>query len=414
MKRRVVVTGMGTVNALGHNVNDTFEALINGENGIAQITQFNTETSKITIAGEVKDIDFSKYIDPKEVRRSDRFTNLGLVAAIEAYDQSKLSESRELLDPYRFGTYMASGIGGINTIYDETKVSIERGPKRISPFFIPKAIINLLGATIAIKYNAQGPNIPVVTACSSATNGIGEAYRAIKDNYIDVAFAGGSESAINEIGVGGFASLRALDPSNNPKTASRPFDATRAGFVMAEGAGVLVLEEYEFAKARGAKILAEIVGYGSTTDAHHMTAPEESGASVVRAINDAISSANIKPADIGYINAHGTSTMLNDKIETLAIKQSFKEYAYTVNISSTKSMLGHSLGATGGVESIAVIKALQTSMIPPTINYHNVSSDCDLNYTPNKAVKRDMKYGLNMNLGFGGQNAVVVFKKWED
>lgn len=414
MTRRVVVTGMGTVTPLGHNVEDTFNNLIAGKSGIDYITQFDTSTWRVNIAGEVKDLDFDKYLDPKEVRRSDRFTNLGVVAAIEAYDQSELARSRNLLDPYRFGTYMASGIGGLNTIFEDTKASVERGPKRISPFFIPKSIINLLGATIAIRFNAKGPNIPVVTACSAATNGIGEAYRAIKDNYLDVAFAGGSESALNEIGIGGFASLRALETSNDPSNASRPFDATRSGFVMAEGAGVLVLEEYEFAKARGAKILAEIVGYASTTDAHHITAPEETGQSVIKAIENAIASANITASEIGYINAHGTSTVLNDRTETLAIKKSFKEDAYKVNISSTKSMLGHALGATGAIESIAVIKALQTSMIPPTINYKNVSEDCDLNYTPNVAVKRDLKYGLNMNLGFGGQNAVLIFKKWEE
>ncbi|HHW79520.1 MAG TPA: beta-ketoacyl-ACP synthase II [Acholeplasmataceae bacterium] len=413
MKRRVVVTGMGMVTPLGHNVNDTIEALNNGENGIDSIKLFDTSNSKVKIAGEVKDIDFSNYMDRKDVKRSDRFTNLGLVAAIEAYNQADLEKDRNQIDPYRFGTYVASGIGGLNTIFEETTILLEKGPHRMSPFFIPKAIINLLGANISIKFKTNGPNIPIVTACSAATNAIGEAYKAIKDGYLDIAFAGGSEASINELGVGGFASLRALSTNEDPTKASKPFDKNRDGFVIGEGAGILILEEYELAKARGAKILAEIVGYGTTSDANHITAPEETGASVTKAINLAIEDAKIKHTDIGYINAHGTSTELNDKIETLAIKNAFKEHAYNINISSTKSMLGHSLGATGAVESIVIVKALETGIIPPTINYETKDSECDLNYTPNKAVKRDFDYGLNMNLGFGGQNAVLIFKKGE-
>lgn len=413
MKRRVVVTGMGMVTPLGHNVNDTIEALNNGENGIDFIKLFDTSNSKVKIAGEVKDIDFSKYMDRKDVKRSDRFTNLGLVAAIEAYNQADLEKDRNQIDPYRFGTYVASGIGGLNTIFEETTILLEKGPHRMSPFFIPKAIINLLGANISIKFKTNGPNIPIVTACSAATNAIGEAYKAIKDGYLDIAFAGGSEASINELGVGGFASLRALSTNEDPTKASKPFDKNRDGFVIGEGAGILILEEYKLAKARGAKILAEIVGYGTTSDANHITAPEETGASVTKAINLAIEDAKIKHTDIGYINAHGTSTELNDKIETLAIKNAFKEHAYNINISSTKSMLGHSLGATGAVESIVIVKALETGIIPPTINYETKDSECDLNYTPNKAVKRDFDYGLNMNLGFGGQNAVLIFKKGE-
>lgn len=413
MKRRVVVTGMGMVTPLGHNVNDTIEALNNGENGIDFIKLFDTSNSKVKIAGEVKDIDFSNYMDRKDVKRSDRFTNLGLVAAIEAYNQADLEKDRNQIDPYRFGTYVASGIGGLNTIFEETTILLEKGPHRMSPFFIPKAIINLLGANISIKFKTNGPNIPIVTACSAATNAIGEAYKAIKDGYLDIAFAGGSEASINELGVGGFASLRALSTNEDPTKASKPFDKNRDGFVIGEGAGILILEEYELAKARGAKILAEIVGYGTTSDANHITAPEETGASVTKAINLAIEDAKIKHTDIGYINAHGTSTELNDKIETLAIKNAFKEHAYNINISSTKSMLGHSLGATGAVESIVIVKALETGIIPPTINYETKDSECDLNYTPNKAVKRDFDYGLNMNLGFGGQNAVLIFKKGE-
>lgn len=413
MKRRVVVTGIGMVTPLGHNVEDTIKAINNGENGIDFIKLFDTTDSKVKIAGEVKDLDFSKYMDKREAKRADRFTNLGVIAAIEAYNNANLEKDRDMIDPYKFGTYVASGIGGLQTIFEETKVLIDKGPQRISPFFIPKAIINLLGANISIKYKTQGPNIPIVTACSASTNAIGEAYRAIQHGYVDVAFAGGSEASINELGVGGFASLRALSTNEDPTKASRPFDKHRDGFIIGEGAGMLILEDYELAKKRGAKIIAEVVGYGTTSDANHITAPEETGASVTKAINLAIEDAGINPNEIGYINAHGTSTELNDKIETLAIKNAFNEHAYDLNISSTKSMLGHSLGATGAIESIITINALNTGVIPPTINYETVDEGMDLNYTPNKAVEKELTYGLNMNLGFGGQNAVLIFKKGE-
>lgn len=413
MKRRVVITGVGMITPLGHNVLDTINNLNNGVSGIDFIKLFDPKDSKVKIAAEVKDLDFGDYLDRKEVKRADRFTNLGMIAAKEAYEQSGIDSYRNNIDPYRFGTYVASGIGGLETIFEETKVLLDKGPSRMSPFFIPKAIINLLGGNISIKYGTKGPNIPVVTACSASTNAIGEAFRSIKDGYIDIAFAGGSEASINELGVGGFASLRALSTNPDPKKASRPFDKNRDGFIIGEGAGMLILEEYELAKKRGAKILAEIIGYGTTSDANHITAPEETGASVTKAIELAIKDANIKPSDIGYINAHGTSTELNDKIETLAIKNAFKEHAKDLNISSTKSMLGHSLGATGAIESIVIIKALETGIIPPTINYETKDEGLDLNYTPNVSVKRDFKYGLNMNLGFGGQNAVLIFKKGE-
>ena len=414
MKRRVVVTGMGMVTALGHNVDDTINALNNGENGIDYITFFDTTNGKIKVAAEVKNLDFSDYMDKKDAKRADRFTNLGMVAAKEAYNQANLDKDRDTIDPYRFGTYVASGIGGLGTIFEETKVLMEKGANRVSPFFIPKAIINLLGGNISIKYGTKGANIPIVTACSAATNAIGEAYRAIKDGYIDIAFAGGSEASINELGVSGFASLRALSTSDTPSNASRPFDKNRDGFVIGEGAGMLIVEEYELAKRRGAKILAEIVGYSSTSDANHITAPEATGSAVTKAIELAIEDAKIDKTEIGYINAHGTSTELNDKIETLAIKNAFKEHAYKLSLSSTKSMLGHSLGATGAVESIVVIKALETGIIPPTINYETKDPECDLDYTPNKAGKTNTTYGLNLNLGFGGQNAVLIFKKGEE
>ena len=415
MKRRVVVTGTGMITSVGHNVKDTMDALNNGVSGIDFIKAFDPVNVKSKVAGEIKDLDLTDYIDRRDVKRGDRFINLGLIAADEAFKQSGIEIIKDQLDPYRFGTYAASGIGGIETIHEEGVTMVEKGAGRISPLFIPKSIINLLGGNISIKYGTKGPNIPVVTACSASTNAIGEAYRAIQDGYIDVAFAGGAEAAVNELAVGGFASLRALSTSTDPLTASKPFDKNRDGFVIGEGAGMLILEDLELAKRRGAKILAEVVGYGTTSDANHITAPEETGASVTKAIELALENAGLKPTDIGYINAHGTSTELNDKIETLAIKNAFKEHAYNLNISSTKSMLGHSLGATGAVESIVVINALQTGIIPPTINYETPDEGLDLNYTPNQAVKRDdLKYGLNMNLGFGGQNAVLIFKKWED
>lgn len=410
MKRRVVITGMGLVTPLGHSVQETFDNVIQGKNGIGYITLYDTSTSKVKIAAEVKDIDFTKYMDARDVRRQDRVTNLAMVAAKEAYEDSKIEGHIE--DPYRFGNFITSGIGGLNTIYEETVVAVTKGIDRVSPFFTPKAIINLIGANVSIKYGAKGPNLPVVTACSASTNAIGEAYRQIKDGYLDVAFAGGSESAINPIGVGGFSSLRALNMSNNPDEASMPFDKRRSGFVIGEGAGVVIVEELEHAKRRGAHIYAEIVGYGTTSDAFHITAPEDTAESIIKAINTALE--GINKDEVAYVNAHGTSTELNDKTETFALKQVFGNKAYDLNISSTKSMLGHSLGATGAVEAILTMKAMQNSLIPPTINYKEVDPDCDLNYTPNVAVRRDIKYALSINLGFGGQNAAITLKRYEN
>lgn len=411
-KERVVITGMGLVSPVGLTVDESFENMLKGVNGIDHITLYNTDNWKINIAGEVKHINFENYLDRKEAKRNDRVTNLALVAAQEAWTQSQLEGVT--IDPYRFGMFVGSGIGGLNTIFEETKKSVTRDPSRISPFFIPNAIINMVGAKLGMIYHAKGPNLPQVTACSAATNSLGEAYRNIKDGYLDVVMSGGSESPINEIGVGGFASLRALEPSNDPSRASRPFDATRGGFVIAEGAGIFILESYTHAKKRGAKILAEIVGYGTTADAYHMTAPDEEANGITRALQDALKDANIKPEEVSHINAHGTSTILNDKLETLGIKRAFGEHAKNININSTKSMTGHALGASGAIESVSVIKALETSMIPPTINYETPDPDCDLNYTVNKAVKRDMTYAMNVNVGFGGQNAALIFKRGED
>jgi 3-oxoacyl-[acyl-carrier-protein] synthase II len=408
-KRRVVITGMGLVSPVGNDVESSFKALVEGKNGIDFITLMDASEWKVKIAGEVKNLNFEDYIDKKEIRRADRVTNLGLVAATQAFEQSKLDLDK--IDPFRFGTFVGSGIGGLTTIFDETKTSVTRGQDRISPFFIPNSIINMVGAKIGIKYGAKGPNLPMVTACSAATNSIGEAFRYIRDGYLDVCFAGGAEAPINELGLGGFSSLKALDFSNDPEYASRPFDKTRTGFVIAEGAGVMILESYDHAVARNADIIAEVVGYGTTADAYHMTAPDEDAVGITACIELALKDANLKPEDLEYINAHGTSTVLNDRLETLGIKKALGDHAYNVSISSTKSMTGHALGAAGAIESIAVIKALETSLIPPTIHIRETDPDCDLDYTPNVYKKRDMTYGMNINIGFGGQNAAVIFKK---
>ncbi len=409
MKRRVVVTGMGLVSPVGNTVNESFENLVKGVNGIAMIKSYDTTDWKVKIAGEVKNLNFEDFIDKKEIRRNDRVANLALVATHEAYTQAKLEGAN--INPFKFGTFIGSGIGGLTTIFEEVKTSVTRGQDRISPFFIPNSIINLIGAKIGIKYGAKGANMPQVTACSAATNSIGEAFRNILHGYLDIAITGGAEAPVNEIGVGGFSSLKALNFSNDPEVASVPFDQRRSGFVIAEAAGILILEEYEHAKKRGAPILAEMVGYGTTSDAFHMTAPDDEATGIEACLKMAIEDANIQPSDIGYINAHGTSTLLNDKLETLGIKKAFGKHAYDVNISSTKSMTGHALGAAGAIETIAVIKALETGLIPPTIHLLQPDPECDLNYTPNVAVKRNLQYAMNINIGFGGQNAAIIFKK---
>lgn len=411
MERRVVITGLGAVTPVGNDVMTTWTNMLNGANGIAPITHFDTTNSKVKIAGEVKNLDLDRYLDARQAARLDRSIILGLVAATQAYEQSGLQ--KDAVDAFRFGTFVTSGIGGLNTIWQESQTAVAKGGDRISPFFIPNSIINLIGGHISIKFQAKGPNLPIVTACSASTNSIGEAYRQIKHGYIDLAFAGGAEAPINVLGVSGFAVMKALNFSNDPEQASKPFDANRSGFVIAEGSGVLILEELEHALHRKATILAEVIGYGTTSDAFHITAPDDTAEGVTACLKQALADANIQASQIDYINAHGTSTPLNDKIETLGIKQAFNDAAYGINISSTKSMTGHMLGATGAVESITCVMALQTGMIPPTIHYQVADPLCDLNYTPNMAVRRPCQYAMNINVGFGGQNAALVFKKWE-
>lgn len=397
---------------VGHNVEETWSALLSGKNGIDFITSLDSSNMRIKIAAEIKDLEIEKYLDPKEARRIDRVMALGLIAAEEAYQQAGLKDAE--IDSFRFGTFVTSGIGGITTIYKQSQVALEKGIDRISPFFVPSAIINLIGGNIAIKYRAKGANLPVVTACSSGNDSIGYAFRSIRDGYLDLAFAGGAEAPIGELALGGFGNMRALCANNDPQAASIPFDKRRSGFVIGEGAGVLILEEYEHAKRRGAKILGELIGYGATCDAFHITAPDETGEGIAEAIRLALRDAGIAPEDVDHINAHGTSTPYNDKLETLAIKKVFGDHAYKININSIKSMLGHSLGACGGIEAIATALAVKEDVIPPTINYREFDEDCDLNYTPNRKVERRVRYALNNNVGFGGQNSVLVFKKFEE
>lgn len=403
---------MGAVTPVGNTVAETWDAVVNGKNGIDYITQFDVSKMKVRIGGEVKNLDIGKYLELREARRLDRAGIFALIAATQAYEDAGLEGAD--IDRDRFGVFVTSGIGGMQTINVESRKSHENGPDRVSPFFVPNAIINLIGGHIAIKYKVHGPNLPVVTACSSGTNSIGEAFRYIRDGYLDIAFGGGTEAPINELGVGGFTAMRALNMSNDPENACMPFDRRRSGFVIAEGAGVLMLEELEHAKKRGAPIYAELVGYGSTCDAYHITAPDETAEGITKAIKLALLDAGVNAEAIDHINAHGTSTPYNDRLETLAIKKALGEHAYKVNISSTKSMMGHSLGATGAIETIMTVKAITDGICPPTINYQEYDPECDLNYTPNMAVRRVVDYAININVGFGGQNAALILKKYEN
>lgn len=412
MKRRVVITGLGAVTPVGNTVDEMWDSLLQGKCGIDFIKQFDASNMKVKIAAEVKDLDVDKYLDPREARRLDRTMILGLIASTQAYEDADLTNAE--FDHNRFGVFMASGIGGLSTINEEARKAHEKGADRVSPFFIPNAIINLIGGTIAIKFKAKGPAIPIVTACSAGTNAIGEAFRYIRDGYTDMAIAGGSEASINELGIGGFSSMKALNFSNDPQNASIPFDKRRSGFVVGEGAGALIVEELEHAKKRGAKIYAEIVGYGTTCDAYHITAPDESADGITRCINIALNDGEVKPNQIDYINAHGTSTPYNDRLETLGIKNALGDHAYNVNISATKSMTGHALGAIGAIEAIITVKSITNNIIPPTINYKEKDVDCDLNYTPNQPVQRVVNYALSNSVGFGGQNATILLKKYTE
>jgi len=411
MKRRVVVTGMGAVTPLGHNVNDTWENVKKGTCGIAPITLYDTTDRKVTLAGEVKDFDATAYLDKKEVRRMDRYTQFAMVAAKEAMEDSGLN--LEQTDVTRCGVIVSSGIGGIETIQNETVKGYEKGYDRISPYFIPMVISNMAAGQIAIAYGLKGMCTCVVTACASATNAIGDSFRHIRDGYAEVMLCGGTEASVTALGMGGFTSLKALSQSTDPNRASVPFDKERSGFVMGEGAGILVLEEYEHAVKRGAKIYCEIVGYGANCDAHHITAPLEDGSGAAACMKLAMADGNVDPADVDYINAHGTSTPLNDKGETKAIRLAFGELADKLMVSSTKSMTGHLLGASGAVEGVITALSVKNDFVPATINYQVPDEECDLDIVPNEGRNVAVNYAMSNSLGFGGHNATIVFKKVE-
>ncbi len=410
--RRVVITGMGAVTPIGNSVPAFWEGLKAGKCGIGPITKFDTAEYKVHVAAEVKDFDPLLYMEKSDARKYDLFCQYALAAAAQAVEESGV---RGTLSPERIGTYFGSGIGGINTFSEQHQALLEKGPRRVSPFFIPALIINMAAGLIAIKYDFRGEALPVVTACATGNNAIGEAYRAIKHGYLDAVLAGGAEAAILPVGVAGFANMKALSTAEDPAAACVPFDARRSGFVMGEGAGALMLEEYEHAKTRGAKIYAELCGYGATCDAHHITAPDPEAAGGAAALKMAYEEAGgCENASEIYINAHGTSTPLNDSSETLAIKKGLgEEAARKCMVSSTKSMTGHMLGAAGAVEAIACALAVKEDTVPPTIGYQEPDPACDLDYVPNAARKVPVTLALSASLGFGGHNAYLAFRKAE-
>jgi 3-oxoacyl-[acyl-carrier-protein] synthase II len=409
MKRRVAVTGLGVVSPVGNDLPSFWRSLTEGRGGIGPITRFPAEAFDTRFAGEVKDFDASRFIDRKVLRHTDRFVQYAWVASLEAFHHAGLVEGG--VDSDRFAVIIGSGIGGIETLEAQHKVLIERGPARISPFFVPMMISDMASGQLSIIFGAKGPNFATVSACASGANAIGEAYRKVVDGTVDLALAGGSESPLTPLALGGFCSMKALSSRNDdPFHASRPFDKERDGFVMAEGAGTLVLELWEHAEKRGAPILAELIGYGSTADAFHVTAPEPTGEGAARAMRCALQDAGIGPEGVEYINAHGTSTPLNDKGETLAIRQVFGAHADRLAVSSTKSMTGHLLGAGGAIELIACIQTIRDGVIPPTINYQVPDPDCDLDYVPNEARKKTVRVALSNSLGFGGHNVSLLVR----
>lgn len=411
-KRRVVVTGIGTINPIGHNVEETWKSIEEGKCGIAPISLFDTKGMKVTLAGEVKDFDVTKYIDKKEAKKMDRFIQMGMIASHEAMLDSGLDINN--IDSHRFGVIVSSGIGGLGSIEKNYQTGEKRGFDRVSPFFIPMTISNLAAGHIAIAYHAQGLCTCPVTACAGGTNAIGDAFRNIRDGYQDVMIAGGCEASVTPLGIGGFTSMKALSDATDPDRASIPFDKERNGFVMGEGAGILILEELEHALKRGAHIYGEMTGYGVSCDAHHITAPLPNGEGGAYAMQNALDDAGISYDVIDYINAHGTSTHLNDLCETEAIKSVFKEHAYKLAVSSTKGHTGHCLGAAGGIEAVLSVLALKHDFIPPTLNYQVKDEECDLNVVPNKGVKKELHYVMSNSLGFGGHNASIIFKEYDN
>jgi len=412
MRRRVVVTGMGCISPVGNNVADTWSAILAGKSGSGMITLFDASKHKTRFAAEVKGFDAVALFGPREARKMDRFTQFATVATMEALEQSGLKIDEANRD--RVGILIGTGIGGIGTLLDQADVMRERGPDRVSPFLIPMMISDSAPGMLAIRVGARGPNMAIATACASGNNAIGDAVETIRRGSADVMIAGGAEAALVSVAMAGMNVMGALSTRNDdPQTASRPFDKERDGFLMGEGAGMLILESLEHAQARGANILAELNGYGTTDDAHHISAPAENGAGAAMSMKLALENANLKVEDIGYINAHGTSTPLNDKSETAAIKTVFGEQAYAIPVSSTKSMTGHLLGASGAVEAVFSILALREGVLPPTINYQTPDPECDLDYVPNQPRKASPRHAMSNSFGFGGHNATLIFSRFE-
>jgi len=411
-QRRVVVTGIGVVSAVGLDLPSFWAGLLAGKSGIDRITAFDAKDYSCQIAAEVRGFDAATVMDPKEARRNDRYTHFAFAAAKQAVADAALDVTR--IDGDRFGVFLSSGIGGMATYEAQARVLFERGPRKVSPFMIPSMIANIASGIVAIEFGARGPNFSIVSACASGAHGIGEALKTIRCGDADIMLAGGAEAAITATGVSGFCSMKAMSTRNDePQRACRPFDKGRDGFVMGEGSGVLVLELLEHARARGARIYCELAGYGASCDAHHITMPDPEGKGLSLAMRSALRSAGAQPEDVDYINAHGTSTPYNDKFETAAIKRVFGDHAYRLKVSSTKSMTGHLLGAAGGIEAAASIKAIETGMLPPTINLEEPDPECDLDYVPNQAVAVKVRTVLSNNLGFGGQNAALLFRALE-
>ncbi|PYX56645.1 MAG: beta-ketoacyl-[acyl-carrier-protein] synthase II [Acidobacteria bacterium] len=411
MGRRVVVTGLGLICGVGNTAEDTWKNLLAGKSGVARITQFDPSNFACQIAAEVKNFDPLNFVEKKEAKKMGRFIYLALAATDEAMKMSGLEVTPELST--RVGVHIGSGIGGFDVIEREHSNLLNGGPRKISPFFIPAAIVNLAAGHVSIRYRAKGPNEATCTACTSSAHSVGDAFKIIARCDADVMIAGGTEAAITPMGVGGFAAMRALSVRNDaPEKASRPWDSGRDGFVIGEGAGILILEELEFARRRGARILAEIIGYGMSADAYHITQPAEEGDGAYRVMVTTLADAKVQPQQIGYVNAHGTSTDIGDKLETIAIKRTFGDHAYKLPVSSTKSMTGHLLGGAGGLEAGITVLALRDQILPPTINLEQPDPECDLDYVPNKARKVEIEYAMSNSFGFGGTNGALLFRRW--
>lgn len=411
-KRRVVITGVGVVSPVGNDARTFWASLLAGKSGIGPVTLFDASEFPTRIAGEVKDFDPSTYMDKKDVKRTDRFVQFAIAATKMALEDARLKV--EELDPERIGVYIGSGIGGLATWEEQHRVLLEKGPRRVSPFLIPMMIANMASGKVSIQFGLKGPNSAPISACATGTHAIGDAFKIIQRGEADVMVAGGTEATIRPLAFAGFCAAKAMSTRNDePEKASRPFDKDRDGFVMGEGAGVLILEELEHAKRRGAPILAEVIGYGMSADAFHLTQPDPDGDGAKRSMLAALRDAGIRPEEVDYINAHGTSTELNDKIETQAIKAAFGEHAYKLAVSSTKSMTGHMLGAAGAVEAIATALALRDQILPPTINYETPDPECDLDYVPNEARRARVQVALSNSFGFGGHNATIALKRYE-